>query len=230
LFVEPVTMGNFIIFFAAIALTFGRIYGPLKKLLAISLIAFLLIASDGRLASATCVLMLLSAPLLRRMDQALGALLFVGVLLAGWVLVMATGTTYYDDTAVGRIFVTVQALSTMPLKAWFGLDFASPYTYSDSGIAYFISSQSVVVVLAFLIAYSILLRMRTSDGQLFKNLFIFAFALSLLVSNGYFSIKTAALWWFACGYLWRFAAAAPAVAASQPQTQAGHPQSLAGLP
>jgi putative polymerase len=48
--------------------------------------------------------------------------------------------------------------------------------------------------------------MPSSNGQLFKNLFIFAFALSLLVSNGYFSVKTGALWWFACGYLWQWKA------------------------
>ena len=41
---------------------------------------------------------------------------------------------------------------------------------------------------------------------MFKHLAVFAFALSLLVSNGYFSIKTAALWWFVCGCLWQAAA------------------------
>jgi putative polymerase len=54
--------------------------------------------------------------------------------------------------------------------------------------------------------------MPTAHGQLFKNLFIFAFALSLLVSNSYFSIKTGALWWFACGYLWQVQAARVAAA------------------
>lgn len=203
LFIEPVTMGNFIIFFAAIVLTFRRWLRPLTIAASVLMIGFLIVASDGRLAAGTVVLMVLMTPLLQRMDQRLGFLIFFGVLLGGWLLVWASGIQSYEDTMPGRIFFTVDSIGRMSTQAWLGLDFDSPYKYFDSGIAYFISSQSVVMVLAFLLAYSFLMLMRTVEGQLFKNLLIFAFALSLLVSNGYFSIKTAALWWFACGCLWQ---------------------------
>jgi putative polymerase len=203
IFVEPVTMGNFIIFFCAAAITFWRPLGVAGVAFSLLLVLFLLIASDGRLASATCLAMLLLAPFLRRLDQSLAAFLFVGVLLAGWFAVWALGVNVYDDTLLGRVFVSVEAIANMTPREWFGLDLGAPYRYSDSGIAYFIAGQSIVLVLAFLLGYSFLLRMPTSNGQLFKNLFVLAFALSLLVSNAYFSIKTAGLWWFACGYLWR---------------------------
>lgn len=203
IFVEPVTMGNFIIFFCAVAITFWRSLRVAGVVFSLVLILFLLIASDGRLASATCLLMLMLAPLLRRTDQTLAAFLFIGVLLAGWLGVWALGVSAYEDTMMGRVFVSVDAINTMSPREWFGMDLAAPYRYSDSGIAYFIAGQSILVVLVFLIAYSFLLRMPTSNGQLFKNLFVVAFALSLLVSNAYFSIKTAGLWWFACGYFWR---------------------------
>jgi len=65
------------------------------------------------------------------------------------------------------------------------------------------------VVMAFLLAYSFSLILPGVEGQTFKQLAIFAFALSLLVSNGYFSIKTAALWWFVCGWLWQGAPVLP---------------------
>jgi putative polymerase len=203
IFVEPVTMGNFIIFFCAIAVTFWRSLRTVGVVFSLALILFLLIASDGRLASATCLLMLILAPLLRRVDQTLAAFLFIGVLLAGWLAVWALGVGAYDDTLLGRVFVSVDAINQMSPREWFGMDLAAPYRYSDSGIAYFIAGQSILVVLVFLIAYSFMLKMPTSNGQLFKNLFVVAFALSLLVSNAYFSIKTAGLWWFACGYFWR---------------------------
>lgn len=203
IFVEPVTMGNFIIFFCAVAITFWRSLRVAGVVFSLALILFLLIASDGRLASATCLLMLMLAPLLRRVDQTLAAFLFIGVLLAGWLAVWALGVSTYEDTMMGRVFVSVDAINAMSPREWFGMDLAAPYRYSDSGIAYFIAGQSILVVLVFLIAYSFLLRMPTSNGQLFKNLFVVAFALSLLVSNAYFSIKTAGLWWFACGYFWR---------------------------
>ena len=215
IFVEPVTMGNFIIFFCAAAITFWRRLGVAGVAFSLLLVLFLLIASDGRLASATCLAMLLLAPFLRRLDQSLAAFLFIGVLLAGWFAVWALGVEVYDDTLMGRVFVSVEAIANMTPREWFGLDLGAPYRYSDSGIAYFIAGQSIVLVLAFLLGYSFLLRMPTSNGQLFKNLFVLAFALSLLVSNAYFSIKTAGLWWFACGYLWRLplAQAAQGVAA-----------------
>ncbi|MEL1263402.1 polysaccharide biosynthesis protein GumE [Pseudoxanthomonas putridarboris] len=203
IFVEPVTMGNFIIFFCAAAITFWRSLRVAGVAFSLLLILFLLVASDGRLASATCLSMLLLAPLLRRTDQALAGTLFVGVLLAGWLAVWTLGVTAYQDTLLGRVFVSVAAIEGMTPREWFGMDLAAPYRYSDSGIAYFIAGQSIVVVLAFLLGYSFLLRMPTSNGQLFKNLFMVAFALSLLVSNAYFSIKTAGLWWFACGYFWK---------------------------
>lgn len=206
IFVEPVTMGNFIIFFCAVVVTFWRSLRIGGMLFSLTLILFLLVASDGRLASATCLLMMLLAPLLRRVDQWLAALLFLGVLLAGGFAVWALGVDAYEDTLLGRVFVSVDAIVNLSPREWFGLDLGAPYRYSDSGIAYFIAAQSIVIVFAFLLGYSFLLRMPTSNGQLFKNLFMLAFALSLLVSNSYFSIKTAGLWWFACGYLWRLQA------------------------
>jgi putative polymerase len=207
-FVEPVTMGNYIIFFAAIVLAFARWLRPPALLLSIGLIGFLIVASDGRLAAGTCVLMLMLSPLLRRLDQRLAFLLFLAVLGGGWLLVWVSGIQEYEDTTLGRIFFTVYSIRNMSFDAWMGLDFAQAYRYFDSGISYFIASQSLVGVAAFLLAYSFLMFLPTREGQLFKNLAIFAFALSLLVSNGYFSIKTSALWWFACGCLWQMAPAA----------------------
>ncbi|KTF30986.1 MULTISPECIES: polysaccharide biosynthesis protein GumE [Xanthomonas translucens group] len=202
-FIEPVTMGNFIIFFTAILLTFWRWMRPVGIAVSVAMIGFLIVASDGRLAAGTCVMMVALTPLLLRMDQRLGFLIFFGVLLGAWLMVWASGIQSYEDTTLGRVFFTVYSIRNMTAESWLGLDFDMPYKYFDSGIAYFISSQSVVLVLAFLLAYSFAMLMRTIEGQLFKNLLIFAFALSLLVSNGYFSIKTAALWWFVCGCLWQ---------------------------
>ncbi|KAF1721065.1 polysaccharide biosynthesis protein GumE [Pseudoxanthomonas wuyuanensis] len=203
IFVEPITMGNFIIFFCAAVLAFWQGFSWKRLAFSFLLIVFLLGASDSRLASGTCLMMLLLAPLLRRIDQRLSFVIFFVVLLAGWLLVEAMRVDHYEDTMIGRIFFTVDSMRNLSPAEWFGLEPGSAYRYFDSGIAYFIASQSIVVVLAFLLAYSFLLMLRSSDGQAFKNLFMFAFSLSLLVSNGYFSVKTAALWWFVCGYLWQ---------------------------
>ena len=203
IFVEPVTMGNFIIFFAATVLAFRRHLGLPAQALAAALVVFLVLASDGRLAAGTCLLMLVLAPLFRRLDQRLAFAVFAVVLLAGAGLVAVAGAEAFDDTLLGRIFFSVDSIRGLSFQEWMGLDPGSAYRYFDSGIAYFIGSQSLPGVLAFLLAYSFLLVLPGREGRLFKHLAIFAFALSLLVSNGYFSIKTAALWWFVCGVLWQ---------------------------
>lgn len=205
IFVEPVTMGNYVIFFTAVVLAFARWLRPPALLLSLGLIAFLIVAADSRLGAGTCVAMLLLAPLLRRLDQRLAFLLFLATLAGGWLLVWVAGMNSYEDTLLGRVFFSIDSIRRMPVESWLGLHPAAVYRYFDSGIAYFIASQSVFGVLAFLLAYSFLLILPTREGQLFKNLAIFAFALSLLVSNSYFSIKTSALWWFVCGYLWQLA-------------------------
>jgi len=221
-FIEPVTMGNYIIFFMAVLLAFRRWLSGWKQLLSFGLIGFLIVASDGRLAAGTCVLMLLAAPILRRLDQRLAFALFGAVLLGGWALVSAAGVQAYEDTMLGRIFFTVDSMSRLSVQAWLGLDINEAYRYFDSGIAYFVVSQSIFVVLAFLLAYSFLMILPGREGQAFKHLAILAFALSLLVSNGYFSIKTAALWWFVCGWLWQGAPVLP------PARQLWHQRSAVG--
>lgn len=60
-----------------------------------------------------------------------------------------------------------------------------------------------MVVGFFLLAYAFGLDMPTEDGQAFKNCFMLAFSVGLLVSNSLFSVKSAALWWFVCGALWQ---------------------------
>jgi putative polymerase len=226
IFVEPITMGNFIIFFCATVLALWHGFSWKRLLFSFLLIVFLLAASDSRLATGTCLMMLLLVPLLRRIDQRLSFAIFFVVLLAGWLLIEVTRVDRYEDTTIGRIFFTVDSMRNLSPASWFGLEPGSAYRYFDSGIAYFIASQSVIVVLAFLIAYSFLLILRSSDGQAFKNLFMFAFSLSLLVSNGYFSVKTAALWWFVCGYLWQHPWLQTVAAPVAPQAHPQHEPSL----
>ncbi|WDS36303.1 polysaccharide biosynthesis protein GumE [Pseudoxanthomonas sp.] len=203
IFVEPVTTGNYLIFFCAILLTFWRSFSPKKIAFSIGLLLFLIVASDGRLAAGTSVLMLMGAPFLRRLDQRLSFLIMPLVIVAAAALIWVTRVDAYEDTTLGRVFLTINALRNMTAEAWLGLDFDAPYRYFDSGIAYFIASQSIMVVGAFLLAFSFGLEMPTEDGQAFKNFFMLAFATGLLVSNSLFSVKSAALWWFVLGAMWQ---------------------------
>jgi len=62
IFVEPVTTGNYLVFFCAILLVFWRSFGPKRIIFSVGLLLFLIVASDGRLAAGTSFLLLLGAP------------------------------------------------------------------------------------------------------------------------------------------------------------------------
>jgi putative polymerase len=203
IFVEPVTAGNFIVFFCALLVVFWRSMGPKRLALSVILLLFLIVATDGRLAAGTSILLLLGAPFMRKLDQRLSFLIMPLVVLGAAMLVWVAGVSEYQDTTLGRVWLTVHALREMSAEAWLGLDFDVPYTYFDSGIAYFIASQSIMIVGAFLLAFAFGLEMPTEDGQAFKNAFMLAFATGLLVSNSLFSVKSAALWWFVLGAMWQ---------------------------
>ncbi|MET1023194.1 MAG: polysaccharide biosynthesis protein GumE [Pseudoxanthomonas sp.] len=203
IFVEPVTAGNFIVFFCALLVVFWRSMGPKRLALSVVLLLFLIVATDGRLAAGTSILLLLGAPFMRKLDQRLSFLIMPLVVLGAAMLVWVAGVSEYQDTTLGRVWLTVHALREMSAEAWLGLDFDVPYTYFDSGIAYFIASQSIMIVGAFLLAFAFGLEMPTEDGQAFKHAFMLAFATGLLVSNSLFSVKSAALWWFVLGAMWQ---------------------------
>jgi|GEM_PF-436154 len=203
IFVEPVTTGNYLVFFCAILLVFWRSLGPKRIIFSVGLLLFLIVASDGRLAAGTSMLLLLGAPFLRKLDQRLSFLMMPLVIIGAAALIWVMRVNAYDDTTLGRVYLTINALRNMTAEAWLGLDFDVPYRYADSGIAYFIASQSIMVVGAFLLAFSFGLEMPTEDGQAFKNFFMLAFATGLLVSNSLFSVKSAALWWFVLGVMWQ---------------------------
>jgi putative polymerase len=177
--------------------------GPKRLALSVVLLLFLIVATDGRLAAGTSVLLVLGAPFMRKLDQRLSFLIMPLVILGAAMLVWVTGVSEYEDTTLGRVWLTVHALRNMSAEAWLGLDFDVAYTYFDSGIAYFIASQSIMIVGAFLLAFAFGLEMPTEDGQAFKNAFMLAFAAGLLVSNSLFSVKSAALWWFVLGAMWQ---------------------------
>lgn len=231
IFVEPVTTGNYLIFFCAILLVFWRSFTPRRIAWCIGLLLFLIVASDGRLAAGTSVLLLIGAPLLRRLDQRLSFLIMPLVVVAAIMLVWVMRVDTYEDTTLGRIYLTVHALREMTADAWLGLDMDAPYKYFDSGIAYFVASQSIMVVGLFLLAFSFGLEMPTEDGQAFKNFFMLAFATGLLVSNSLFSVKSAALWWFVMGAMWQLPALVrPRYSGSVSQGAHEHLPSQQGLP
>lgn len=200
-FLEPVSLGNFIIIGLSTLLAGWRDLSRLRVVVwSIALFALLLI-SDSRYAFACGMVLIGLRVVLPRFPQQFGFLLFFGVVAAGALLAHWSGATRASDDFTGRIFYTFNALHYFTTDMLLGVRFDLASHYMDSGLAYFIVSQSLLVLVALVMYYSFGVVGANSQARLYKNALMVAWSLSLLISNSLFSIKVAALMWFVLGAL-----------------------------
>ncbi len=200
-FLEPVSLGNYSILATVFTLSFWGHLSRLKRIFFIATTLIILVGSDGRLAAVTCTVLVLASvifPLLPRYSNVLylpGALLLSGMIVA-WLGLQNSG----DDFS-GRLASSIDFLGSLDITTLFGLDPGqSAYGY-DSGVSYFLITQSVfgLAVVWLFICLVPLYYNRTST--VFVHSICTYISLNLLVSYSLFSIKTAALMWFMYGYL-----------------------------
>ncbi|MEZ5923165.1 MAG: polysaccharide biosynthesis protein GumE [Hyphomicrobiaceae bacterium] len=201
IFLEPVTLGNYVIIINIFLAVFYRHLGwKLWTLIFVgNLVA--LVACDGRLAALSSVIIVLVcviAPLLPRGS----ALLYLPAALAGAVLLsVLTGADPRADDFTGRIAYCVQLLSRYELMDWLGLSDQFVGPAADSGIAYMVTTQSLIgVVLLFTLLVLSADQSRPEQIRYLHAASVLA-VLTLLISYSLFSIKTAAPLWFIHGAL-----------------------------
>lgn len=212
-FLEPVTLGNYVIIITIYLIAFYRSLG--WKLWTLILIGnvIVLVGCDGRLATISSVIIIgisFVAPLLPRKS----ALFYLPVALIGAVvLATATGANPRDDNFTGRIAYCIKLLSNYDIPDWFGISDQFVGPAADSGIAYMITTQSIIGLLLFwIVLVSTASEQRIEQIKSLHAICVFA-VLTLLISYSLFSIKTAALLWFIHGSLQhaRVQAAVPAI-------------------
>lgn len=220
IFLEPVSLGNFIIVSLMVLLAgWQRLPFRIRIVWAVTL-GLLLVLSDSRFAFACSMLLVGLSLVLRRTPQQLSFLLFALVLASAAVLVWLTGITKTTDNFLGRIFYSINALLNLDLPKLLGMKFKLATNYMDSGLVYFIVSQSLLAVLLLPFLYSIGVIATNPEARLYKHYVMIVLALNLLISNSLFSIKVAALLWFCLGAFGRASIRAPAVVAPRIDTAA----------
>ncbi len=198
-FLEPVSLGNFIVVSLTVLLASWRHIPRLRLLAWAGALAALLVISDSRYAFACGLVLIGLSVALRRFPQQLSFVLFIGVVIAGAVLVRWSGVMRASDDFLGRVFYTFNALQGLTPDMLMGVRFDLASRYMDSGLGYFIVAQSLPVVIALMLYCSIGIVGGSSDSRFYKNALMIAWSLSLLISNSLFSIKVGALMWFALG-------------------------------
>ena len=202
-FLEPVSLGNFIIISLLAMLAGWRALSLRLRLLWPLVLFVLLLISDSRYAFA-CALVLIGFRLVfAKFPQQLCFLLFVGVVAAAAVLVQVSGVSYGSDDFLGRLYYTFNALRRLDFEMLLGLHYDLLTRFADSGIAYFIVSQSLPMLIVLVLYYAIGIVANDGESRFYKNALMIAWALGLLISNSLFSIKVAALMWFIFGALVR---------------------------
>jgi hypothetical protein len=114
-------------------------------------------------------------------------------------LVVTTHPNALEDNFTGRLAYCVDLLGRYDIWEWFGNSDRLVGPAADSGIAYTITTQSIVGLTAFWLFFVLNAEQRTTEQIKYLHGVCVYIALTMLVSYSLFSIKTAALLWFIHG-------------------------------
>lgn len=212
-FLEPVSLGNYCSIAVAYVCAAGRQLGFKAVAFALLSTALMLIGSDGRLAVLTCVAIIGVSSVSGHLPQGAAVLILPAALAAAAGISLFAGPNVGSDDFFGRVAHTITLLQNFDAASWLGVSNEHVVSAMDSGIAYLVTTQSIMGVTLIWIAVTAFLSSTTSTQRRFTYAFAIYVSLSLLVSYSLLTIKTAALLWFIHGALY---GAGPRVA-PQPQ-------------
>jgi putative polymerase len=200
-FLEPVSLGNYSILATLFTLTFWRVMSRPMKIFFIASTAIILVGSDSRLAAATCIVLLFGCVIFPLLPRYSNLLYLPGIVSLCAIIVISLGLQNLGDNFAGRIAFSVNFLSSLDILTILGLD-SDPSRFGfDSGIGYFLISQSVFGLAAVWLFVCLVPRYDDRRSIVFVHGLCLSMSLILMVSYSVFSIKTAALMWFVYGYL-----------------------------
>jgi len=122
-------------------------------------------------------------------------LIFVGALAA----VSFFGFKAGSDDFPGRLAHTIELLRHYSLSEFLGVSDIYLSRAVDSGLAYLITTQSLLLVALIWLCVALMTEERRREQIVFKIGIALYLALSMLVSFSFLSIKTAAILWFVLG-------------------------------
>ena len=201
IFLEPVSLGGYCIVATAYLFARWESLGLVSRASLLLTIFFLMVACDGRLAFVSFAVLAVVCTLWRLLPRYTTVLYLPGVLLLAFAFVLATGHPGGGDDFPGRIAWTVDLLNAFGPAEILGMSEAFITKAVDSGVAYIVTTQSVVGLLLFwgLCAFSS--RLATRSQIRYAHALCIYIAFNALVSYGFLSIKTAALLWVVKGVL-----------------------------
>jgi putative polymerase len=195
-FLEPVSLGNYCIIVAAYVSAYARTMSrPLLVFYLLTTI-ILLVACDGRLAIMVTAAIVGSSLFRPRVPRASFFFLPVIVLVSFAVDAVVDGRT---DDLPGRSSLAAYVFSRFGLPEWLGMSRAGWAQSADSGITFLIVNQSILGAVAIWLYITLVPAEESREQAVFKRSALIFLVTTMLISNSYLSIKTAALLWFLLG-------------------------------
>jgi putative polymerase len=201
IFLEPVSLGNYCSIIAAFTCAcFRRLGWPAVAYLGLTTLA-MLVGCDGRLATATCVLIVVVAVVAPWLPPRSHVLYLPLTLAFVFALVIGADLRPGTDDFAGRLAHTVELLRNYDVAEMLGLSNEYLMKSMDSGVAYLIMTQSVLGLLLLWAYVAWGAREDTAEQVRFTHTLSLYLALSMMVSYSFLTIKTGAVLWFIQGTL-----------------------------
>lgn len=193
-FLEPVSTGNF----GVIIFAWALFRNDMRWRFAVMAMALAtVVMADARFGFFTCILLAMMLPFYRFVPRPvwLVAPFIMLAVIAAYGLV--TGTEGGPNDISGRLRVTASILTDLNLAVVLGVETTMQFT-ADSGLAYTLTKFGLLGFFA-LWALFIYAPLRTAGAWNFHSMVVIYLLLLMLISNSFYSIKTAALLWFILG-------------------------------
>jgi putative polymerase len=202
LFLEPVSLGNYCVVAAAMILTFWRDLAMWLRSYLVASTIMLLIGCDGRLAAISILIILAAAIVTKRISSRWSVFYLPLTLVASALFVVAATPEVGADNFGGRLAGSLMVLSQIDVLGFLGLDASSSAYAADSGISYFVLTQSVVGVVMIWVCICLLPDGNDYRSRAFVHSIALFIPLNLMISYSFFSIKVAAMMWFCYGFIY----------------------------
>jgi putative polymerase len=201
IFLEPVSLGNYCMAVTCfLCAVWNRLSGWQRWFLVIGNV-MAIIGCDGRLAALSSAGIVAVAAAARSLPRYLWFFYLPGALAATALLASAGALHPGTDDTAGRLANTTDLLARYDLADLMAASNTYLEEAVDSGIAYLISTQSIIgaCILWSFVAFAT--RAQTKEQLRYNHGLCLCISLSLMVSYAVFTIKTAGLLWFVHGCL-----------------------------
>lgn len=198
-FLEPVSLGNYCIIVVCYVFAAYREMTLFQRIVLIGGTMVLIVGCDGRLAAIACIIIWAASLFAMRLPSRFVVILPPLIFAAALAAVSIFGFKAGSDDFPGRLAHTVELLRHYGVSEFLGVSDIYLSRAVDSGLAYLITTQSLLLVALIWLCIALITEERGRGQIVFKIGVALYIALSMLVSFSFLSIKTAAILWFVLG-------------------------------